>query len=63
LFIPARWVGSVGARYRLQVGKVPVLARFTVDNVLNTFGWAAGGSGFLINNGARRFSLSLAADI
>lgn len=63
LFIPARWVGSLGARYRLQVGKVPVLARFAVDNVLNTFGWAAGGSGFLINNGARRFSISLAADI
>lgn len=62
LFIPARWVGSLGARYRATMGKVPVLARFTVDNVLNTYGWAAGGSGFFINNGARRFSLSLAAD-
>lgn len=63
LFIPARWVGSLGARYRATVGTVPVLARFTVDNVLNTYGWAAGGSGFFINNGARRFSFSLAADL
>lgn len=63
LFIPARWVGSLGARYRTTINKVPVLARFNVDNVLNTFGWAAGGSGFFINNGARRFSLSLAADL
>ncbi|MBK8376116.1 MAG: TonB-dependent receptor [Sphingomonadales bacterium] len=63
LFIPARWVGSLGARYRAEIGKVPVLARFNVDNILNTWGWAAGGSGFFINNGARRFLFSLAADI
>lgn len=63
LFIPARWVGSLGARYRATIGKVPVLARFNVDNVLNTYGWAAGGNGFFINNGGRRFSLSIAADV
>jgi iron complex outermembrane receptor protein len=54
LFIPARWVGSLGARYRASIGKTPVLARFNVDNVLNTYGWAVGGSGFFVNNGARR---------
>lgn len=62
LFIPARWVGSLGARYRAKIGTVPVLARFNVDNILNTFGWATGSSGFFINNAARRFSFSLAAD-
>lgn len=63
LFIPARWVGSLGARYRASIGKTPVLARFNVDNVLNTYGWAVGGSGFFVNNGARRFTFSLAADL
>lgn len=63
LIIPARWVGSIGARYRAKIGDVPVLARFSADNVFNTFGWAGGGSGFLVNNGARRYSFSLAADL
>lgn len=62
LIIPARAVLSLGARYRLEVGKTPLLFRAGVDNVFNTFGWAVGGSGFFVPNGQRRFSLSVAAD-
>jgi iron complex outermembrane recepter protein len=63
LIIPPRSVISLGARYRLKVDKTPVLIRAQVGNVTNTFGWLVGGSGFFIPNGARRFSLSIAADI
>ena len=61
--IPARSVTSLGARYRLTVGKTPILIRATVDNVFNKFGWNQGGGQFFIPNGSRRFSLSLAADL
>ena len=63
LFIPTRAVISLGARYRLKIADKPVLVRAVVGNVTNTFGWNVGGSGFFIPNGARRFSLSVAADI
>lgn len=61
--IPARSVTSLGARYKLNIGKTPVLIRGTVDNIFNTFGWNVGGSGFFVPNGSRRYSLSLAADL
>ena len=63
LLIPTRAVMSLGARYRLKVSGKPVLVRALVGNVTNTFGWNVGGSGFFVPNGARRFSLSVAADI
>ena len=63
LIIPTRAVMSLGARYRLKVAQKPVLVRALVGNVTNTFGWNVGGSGFFVPNGARRFSLSVAADI
>lgn len=61
--IPARSVTSLGARYRMTIGKTPILIRGTVDNVFNKFGWNVGGGQFFIPNGSRRFSLSLAADL
>jgi len=61
--IPARSVTSLGARYRTSLGGAPVLFRATVDNLFNKFGWNVGGSGFFVTNGARRVSLSIAADI
>jgi len=61
--IPTRAVMSLGARYKFKIADKPSLLRFTVGNVTNTFGWAVGGSGFLIPNGSRRYSLSLAADL
>lgn len=63
LQIPARAVVNLGARYRAKVGGVPTLVRASVDNVTNTFGWAVGSSGFFVPNGARRYTLSLAADL
>jgi iron complex outermembrane recepter protein len=60
--IPERTLLSLGARYRTNVGKVPVLVRVTADNITDNFGWAAGGSGFLLTNAPRRYELSLAAD-
>jgi iron complex outermembrane recepter protein len=63
LLIPARAVISIGARYRLKVDRTPVLIRAQVGNVTNTFGWNVFGSGIFVPNGARRFSMSVAADI
>ncbi|WP_219893490.1 TonB-dependent receptor [Aquisediminimonas profunda] len=63
LVIPARSVTSLGARYRLTVGNKPILIRGTVDNIFNKFGWNAGGSGFFVPNGSRRYSLTLATDL
>lgn len=63
LVIPARSVTGLGARYRLVVGKTPVLIRTSVDNIFNKFGWNVGGSGFFVPNGSRRWSLSVAADV
>jgi iron complex outermembrane receptor protein len=63
LVVPARAVLSLGTRYKLDIGKTPVLIRANVDNVFNTFGWGVGGSGFFVPNGQRRFSLSIAADL
>jgi iron complex outermembrane receptor protein len=63
LLIPRRAVVHLGARYRFDVGDTKLLVRGQVANVANTFGWIAGSSGFYIPNGARRFSVSLAADI
>jgi iron complex outermembrane recepter protein len=42
---------------------VDMLIRANVDNLFNTFGWNVGGSGFFVPNGARRYSLSLSADL
>jgi iron complex outermembrane receptor protein len=63
LEIPARAVLHLGARYRFDLGDTKLLVRGQVANITNTFGWIAGSSGFFIPNGARRWSLSLAADI
>jgi iron complex outermembrane recepter protein len=61
--IPARSVTGIGARYKLKLGGVDALIRANVDNLFNTFGWNVGGSGFFVPNGARRYSLSLSADL
>ena len=63
LVIPARWVAGLGTRYRFKIGDTPVLVRAQVGNLFNRFGWNVGGSGFFVPNGARRFSLSIAADV
>jgi iron complex outermembrane receptor protein len=63
LEIPARWVASLGARYRTRLQRTPILVRANVDNIFDTFGWNVGGSGFFVPNGPRRYSLSVAADL
>lgn len=63
LFIPTRAILNLGTRYRFKVGKSDALFRAQVANVTNTFGWSNGSSGFYVPNGARRWSVGLAADI
>ena len=63
LFIPARAVAGVGARYKFKIDRYPALLRFNASNITNTFGYNVTGSGAFVPNGARRFSLALAADI
>lgn len=63
LRIPTRAVVHLGARYKFKLADKPLLLRFNVQNVTNTFGWAVGSSGFFVPNGSRRYALSLAADL
>jgi iron complex outermembrane recepter protein len=63
LAVPPRAVISLGSRYRFKAGRTPVLVRAEIGNLTNTFGWNVFGSGIFVPNGARRFSLSIAADI
>ncbi len=63
LIVPARAVFGIGARYKFKVDGNQFLLRGNVSNIFNTFGWNVGGSGFFIPNGARRWSLSLSADL
>ncbi|MBA3898149.1 MAG: TonB-dependent receptor [Sphingomonadaceae bacterium] len=63
LLIPERAIVNLGTRYRFKVGETALLVRAQVQNVTNTFGWNVGGSGFFVPNGARRWLLSVAADV
>lgn len=63
LFIPTRAILNLGTRYRFKLGEGNGLVRFSVQNITNTFGWSNGSSGFYVPNGARRFSLSVGADL
>ena len=60
-FIPARYVASLGARYRFKIEDAPSTLRAQVGNVTNVFGWANVAEGFIYNN-PRRFTLSLSTD-
>jgi iron complex outermembrane recepter protein len=61
--VPARSITNLGARYKAKLGGVKALVRASVENIFNTFGYSVGGSGFFVPNGARRYSLSLSADL
>jgi iron complex outermembrane receptor protein len=61
-FIPARYVASLGSRYRFNIGKAPATFRAQIANVTNQFGWSNAGEGFAYNN-PRRVLLSLSADV
>ncbi|HMT44571.1 MAG TPA: TonB-dependent receptor [Chakrabartia sp.] len=63
VFVPGRSVVHLGARYRFDVGDTHWLVRGKVENIFNTFGWAASGSGYINANPPRRYSLSLAVDL
>jgi iron complex outermembrane recepter protein len=63
LVVPARAIVNLGTRYKFKLDRTPLLFRFTVGNVTNTFGYNVTGSGGFVVNGARRYSLSLAADL
>ena len=40
-----------------------LLIRAQIGNIANIFGWSNGSSGLFVPNGARRFSIGLAADL
>jgi iron complex outermembrane receptor protein len=63
LYIPARGIVSIGGRYRFNLADKPVLFRWQVQNLTDTFGWNNGSSGYFTPNGSRRWLVSLAADI
>ena len=63
VIIPARAVLNLGARYKFKLGDAPAQFKVNVGNVLNTFGWNVGGSGFFTPNGKRRISMSLSTDL
>ena len=54
---------DVGARYRFNVGSTPATLRAQVTNLFDTFGWNVGSNAAFGFNEARRFLLTLAADL
>jgi iron complex outermembrane receptor protein len=58
----ARTTFDVGARYRFQTGKTPVVLRGQVTNLFNVYGWDVSPSSNFRPSDERRFLLSLAAD-
>ena len=63
--IPARTVLNLGARYRFKIFDAASTLRVRLQNVTNTFAWEyTGGNNFYLQYiGARRVTLSLAADL
>jgi iron complex outermembrane recepter protein len=59
---PSRETIGIGTRFRFNIGKVKVLARGQVQNLLNDFGWKVSSSGGFTYSLARTFLFSLAAD-
>lgn len=62
LAIPARSVLDIGARWRFNIGRAPTTIRFHCGNLFDEFGWRTNQSEVFVTNGARRFSISIAAD-
>ncbi|SNS18514.1 iron complex outermembrane recepter protein [Sphingomonas laterariae] len=63
LVVPPRTALALGTRYRFPIGKSPAVLRAQLGNILNTFGYGVGDSGFFVYNLPRRFTLSLTADL
>ncbi|HEV7290546.1 TonB-dependent receptor domain-containing protein [Sphingomonas sp.] len=62
LYLPARAIVDLGARYRTRVSRTPVVIRAQLRNVGDVFGWRVGsGGGFTLLQG-RRANLSVTAD-
>jgi iron complex outermembrane receptor protein len=62
LVIPARYVASVGGRYRFDIGGKPATFRAQIPSVNNRYGYSNLGEGFYYNL-PRRFQMSLTVDI
>ena len=62
LMTKARTTFDVGARYRFQTGKTPVVLRGQVTNLFNVYGWDVSPSSAFRPSDERRFLVSLAAD-
>jgi iron complex outermembrane receptor protein len=63
LYLPARTIVDVGARYRTRVSRTPVVVRAQLRNVGDVFGWRVGGGGGFTLLQGRRANLSVTADI
>ena len=63
LYLPARVIVDLGARYRTKISRTPVVIRAQLRNAGDVFGWRVGsGGGFTLLQG-RRANLSVTADI
>lgn len=62
LAVPGRTTFDLGARWRFAIGQAPATLRFQVGNVANFYGWRTNGSGVIVYNAQRRWSVVLAAD-
>ena len=63
LMTKPRTTFDLGARYRFQAGKIPVVLRGQVTNLFNVYGWDVSPSSAFRPSDERRFLLSLAADL
>lgn len=62
LAVPSRTTYDLGARWRFELGSAPATLRVQLGNVTNLYGWRTNGSGVIVYNAQRRWSVVLAAD-
>ena len=54
---------NLGARYRLNIGKVPATLRFQVTNLLDNYAWEVRASNAFFYSTPRNISLRLTTDL
>jgi iron complex outermembrane receptor protein len=63
LFVPARTVFNVGARYRFQAGRAPVVLRLEALNMFDHYAWQADRGGGLTYGAPRQLSAKVTVDL
>lgn len=63
LFVPAQTVFNIGARYRFQTGRAPVVLRLEASNVFDHYAWEVDSGGGLTYSAPRQLSAKVTVDL